>query len=297
MVRSVLKRKMLDTLRSWRAEKGAECLLIKGARQVGKSYIVAEFGRQDYESFISIDFIGSPDLKRVFDGPIDADSIYRQISLVVPGVRFVPGRTLLFLDEIQECPRARAALKYLALDGRCDVVASGSLLGIRFKEEAALASIPVGYEREVEMGPLDFEEYLWARGYGEDDIANLREYYESLMPVPVAVNQKMMQMLREYLAVGGMPAWWTPLRGRATSPLLSTSKAGCSPRISTTWLDTRKPPSACVRGRALNRCRASSQRRIRSSSIPWSRTGERRANLARPWIGSWEQVWCDGASR
>lgn len=206
MVRSVLKRKMLDTLRSWRAEKGAECLLIKGARQVGKSYIVAEFGRQDYESFISIDFIGSPDLKRVFDGPIDADSIYRQISLVVPGVRFVPGRTLLFLDEIQECPRARAALKYLALDGRCDVVASGSLLGIRFKEEAALASIPVGYEREVEMGPLDFEEYLWARGYGEDDIANLREYYESLMPVPVAVNQKMMQMLREYLAVGGMPA-------------------------------------------------------------------------------------------
>lgn len=101
---------------------------------------------------------------------------------------------------------ARAALKYLALDGRCDVVASGSLLGIRFKEEAALASIPVGYEREVEMGPLDFEEYLWVRGYGEDDIANLREYYESLMPVPVAVNQKMMQMLREYLAVGGMPA-------------------------------------------------------------------------------------------
>ena len=177
----MLRRKMLDALRSWRAEKGAECLLIKGARQVGKSYIVAEFGRQDYESFIFIDFIGSPDLKRVFDGPIDADSIYRQISLVVPGVRFVPGRTLLFLDEIQECPRARTALKYLALDGRCDVVASGSLLGIRFKEEAALASIPVGYEREVEMGPLDFEEYLWARGYGEDDIANLREYYESLI--------------------------------------------------------------------------------------------------------------------
>ena len=202
----VLKRKMLETLRAWRASKGAECLLIKGARQVGKSYIVAEFGHLDYESFVSIDFIESPELKEVFDGPLDADTIYRQISLVVPGARFVPGKTLLFLDEIQECPAARAALKYLALDGRCDVVASGSLLGIRFKEEATKASVPVGYEREIAMGPLDFEEYLWARGYDAESIEVLRGFFESREPVPSAVNQKMMQMLREYLAVGGMPA-------------------------------------------------------------------------------------------
>lgn len=200
----MLRRKMLDYLNGWRANKRQECLLIKGARQVGKSFIVDVFGKQAYASYVPIDFIKRPELKAVFEGALDAGEIYRQMSLLIPGLRLVEGETLIFLDEIQECPAARTALKYLAQDGRYDVVASGSLLGISFKEGAT--SVPVGYERQIEMHPLDFEEYLWACGYGEESLAELRGYLERMEPVPRAVHEQMMRRVREYVAVGGMPA-------------------------------------------------------------------------------------------
>ncbi len=202
----MLKRKMLDTLRSWRSQKKAECLLIKGARQVGKSYIVNHFGHQEYASHLVLDFIEHPEFRNIFQGPLDPDLIYQQISLLVPGARFVPNDTLLFLDEIQECPEARTALKYLAQDGRCDVIASGSLLGIQYKEAAERTPIPVGYERTIEMHPLDFEEFLWARGLDEQAVAGLRSHLDELAPIPQAVHTSMMRHLREYLALGGMPA-------------------------------------------------------------------------------------------
>lgn len=203
----MLQRKMLNTLRTWRSHKIHECLLIKGARQVGKSFIVKTFAASDYQQSIIIDFIENPELKAIFDGPLDADSIYSRMTLLMQGISFVPGNTLLFLDEIQECPQARSALKYLAQDDRCDVIASGSLLGIQYRsEEMGAASIPVGYERAIEMHPLDFEEYLWARGYTDESINLLRGYLDRLEPVPEAVGSKMMGLLREYLAIGGMPA-------------------------------------------------------------------------------------------
>lgn len=204
--RLVLKRKMLGYLRQWRREKRNECLLLKGARQVGKSFIVGEFGRSDYRSYIPIDFIEQPQLRAVFQGTAEPAEIYQQLSLVLPGVEFIDGETLIFLDEIQECPEARTALKYLAIDGRFDVIASGSLLGIQFREGEDQPSIPVGYEREVEMHPLDFEEFLWARGYDESATAALGRYAVDLQPVPQPVHEKMMRYLREYLAIGGMPA-------------------------------------------------------------------------------------------
>lgn len=199
----MLRRKMTTFLERWRANKHQECLLIKGARQVGKSYAVERFGERAYQHFIKIDFILEPGLREVFEGSIDADSIFRRISLVKEDARFVPGETLLFLDEIQECPLARTALKYLALDDRIDVIASSSLLGIEFKEEQT--SIPVGYERQIEMHPLDFEEFLWARGYDAQTLDGLREYAVDLAQVPNVVHEHMMGLLREYLAVGGMP--------------------------------------------------------------------------------------------
>lgn len=203
----MLRRKMLETLRDWRVHKGSECLLIKGARQVGKSFIVKAFGELDYKRFIAIDFIENPELKDIFKGSLDAGSVYSRMSLLVDGVEFIPGETLLFLDEVQECPEARSALKYLAQDSRCDVIASGSLLGIQYRETGeGLSSIPVGYERAVEMHPLDFEEFLWARGYADPSIDVLRGYLDNLEMVPRAVGDKMMRLLREYLAVGGMPA-------------------------------------------------------------------------------------------
>lgn len=202
----MLKRKMTAFLNRWRHEKRQECLLIKGARQVGKTYIVNEFG-SSYESFISIDFIQEPSLKAVFSGALTSNEIFQQLSLLLPGVRIVAGNTLLFLDEIQECPEARTALKYLAADDRCDVIASGSLLGIEYRQHdpAIRTSIPVGYERQVEMHPLDFEEFLWALGYDESATQGLASFVQSPSKIPAALNEAMMKRVREYLAIGGMP--------------------------------------------------------------------------------------------
>lgn len=202
----MLKRKMYDYLLEWKRSHGKECLLVNGARQVGKSYLVEAFGESEYEYLVEMDFIKNPELKDVFRGSLDPGEIRSRISLLMPGAHLVPGKTLLFLDEIQECPEARSAFKYLAQDGSFDVIGSGSLLGIRFREANDAPSLPVGYERQVTLHPLDFEEFLWALGYDEGAISSLRSYFERMEPVPQAVHHKMMRHLREYLAVGGMPA-------------------------------------------------------------------------------------------
>lgn len=202
----MLRRKMYSYLQAWKRSHGKECLLVNGARQVGKSFIIELFGEAEYESFVKLDFVEHPEYKDIFGGSLSADDLYSRITLFIPGVRIVPGKTLLFLDELQECPEARAAFKYLAQDGQCDVVGSGSLLGIRYRELEDAPSLPVGYERQVTMRPLDFEEFLWALGYDEGALDALRGYYERLEPVPQAVHAAMMRRMREYLAVGGMPA-------------------------------------------------------------------------------------------
>ena len=202
----LLRRKMYSYLQSWRHSHGTECLLINGARQVGKSFIVERFGEAEYESFIKLDFVEHPDYRGIFSGSLSAKDLYSRITLFVPGVKIVPGKTLLFLDELQECPEARSAFKYLAQDGRCDVIGSGSLLGIRYRELKDAPSLPVGYERQVTMRPLDFEEFLWALGYDDEALDALRGYHERLEPIPQAVHVAMMRRTREYLAIGGMPA-------------------------------------------------------------------------------------------
>ncbi len=202
----MLKRKITACLKEWKDNHGRECLLINGARQVGKSYAVEQFGLSEYESYVAIDFVKSPELKDIFSGSLDPADIYSRMTLLLPGTRLIPGKTLIFIDEIQECPAARSAFKYLAQDGRFDVIGSGSLLGVRFRELADAPSLPVGYERQITMHPLDFEEFLWARGYNQAAIDLLRGYFERIEPVPQAVHETMMRYLREYLAVGGMPA-------------------------------------------------------------------------------------------
>lgn len=202
----MLKRKIIDTLKSWKASHGKECLLVNGARQVGKSFAIEAFGRAEYESLVLIDFVKRPALKDIFVGSLSPEEIYSRMTLLIPGVRLVPGNTLIFLDEIQECPEARSAFKYLAQDGSYDVIGSGSLLGIRFSEMSGAPSLPVGYERQITMHPLDFEEFLWACGYSGESISALVSYREQMEPIPQAVHQAMMRKLREYIAVGGMPA-------------------------------------------------------------------------------------------
>lgn len=123
----MLKRKIFNTIEEWKNTKNKECLLIKGARQVGKTFIVDEFSKK-YKSYITLNFIEKPELKEIFDGDISATEIYKRMSLKIQNIKFIENNTLIFLDEIQECPNARTALKFLAIDNKYDVIASGSLL-------------------------------------------------------------------------------------------------------------------------------------------------------------------------
>lgn len=199
----MLKRKIYQQLQEWRDSHHEDCLLIKGARQVGKTFAITQFGQTEYESFIAINFIESPQLKALFDGDLSSSNIKKQMTMLIPGIQFIAEKTLIFLDEIQECPNARTALKFLAQDNTIDVIASGSLLGLSY---ASVSSIPVGYERQIEMYGLDFEEYLWALGYSEETTNTLREHFHVLEPLPDEVHKKMLEILHEFMAIGGMPA-------------------------------------------------------------------------------------------
>ena len=207
----MLKRKMLDYLKHWKATKNQECLLIKGARQIGKTFIVQRFAAEEYEESHSfeLNFLFRPELIPLFSGELSVDELTLRMSAFFPGKTFVPGETLIFLDEIQKCPQARTALKAFALDNRYDVIASGSLLGLHFGQDEELneeiPSIPVGYEKQITMFPLDFEEFLWARQVQQDIIDLLRHSFERHEKVPEELNDLMNRYLREYIVVGGMP--------------------------------------------------------------------------------------------
>ena len=199
----MLKRKVFQTLIDWKNTKKNECLLVKGARQIGKTFIIEKFGKDFYKSYIYINFLENPGQKDIFEGSLEGAEIIKKMSLVFFNIEFIPGDTLIFIDEIQECPNARTALKFLALDNRFDVIASGSLLGINYKE---VPSIPVGFETQIEMHSLDFEEFLWALDFNAQVIINVKEYFDRLERIPEAINSQMMKFFREYAVIGGMPA-------------------------------------------------------------------------------------------
>lgn len=201
---------MYNTLLKWKKEKKNECLLIKGARQVGKTYLVREFGKHEYESFVEINFQEQKSLKVIFDGDKTAEEIYKRMTANIPNIKLIPHKTLIFLDEIQKCAGARTALKFLAEDNRYDVIASGSLLGLSYgkdddRDVEPIESIPVGYEKDVTMYSLDFEEFLWSYGYTDETIAYLKSFYTSKEKVPSVIHDRFENLLREYLVVGGMP--------------------------------------------------------------------------------------------
>ncbi len=206
----MLKRKAYIKLLDWKNHHSKKCLMIKGARQVGKTYLVREFGKREYESFIEINFIKNPNLKDIFAGDIDADTIYKRLSFNIENARLIPGKTLIFLDEIQTCGRARTAIKFLAEDGRYDVITSGSLLGLTYAEDddplvEEAESNPTGYEDFLTMYSLDFEEFLWACGISDEQISNLKVYFDNNEKVDDLTNNKFELLFREFIAVGGMP--------------------------------------------------------------------------------------------
>ncbi|WP_304280116.1 ATP-binding protein [Phascolarctobacterium succinatutens] len=199
----MLRRKIYDKLLAWKNSAGKkDAVLLRGVRQCGKTYIVREFGKREYKNFIEINFIERPDMQAVFSGNLDVDSMVQQIKLSMPGCQFIPGETLLFLDEIQDAPNARTSLKFWTQDGRFDCIASGSLLGIDYKNEV---SIPVGFEQQLIMRTLDFEEFLWALGVEVNLKEMLAPYVDGAKRVPEAMHNSLNKYLQEYMVVGGLP--------------------------------------------------------------------------------------------
>ncbi len=210
----MLRRKIYDRLLEWKKSRRKDglkkCLLIKGARQVGKTYIVEEFGKNEYKSFVSVNFFKQPGLKEIFKGDLSSEEIYKRMTAYIPGIKLIPGETLVFLDEIQRCGNARTAIKFLAEDMRFDVVSSGSLMGLSYGEDddsgvETPASVPVGYETQLTMYSLDFEEFLWAYGYDEAVISDLHRYYLTNEQIPESIHNRFKSLFHEYMVVGGMP--------------------------------------------------------------------------------------------
>ncbi len=216
----MLKRKIEDTLQQWKNNPDHLPLVIMGLRQCGKTFIVRKFARENYKYVCYINFIKQPKRIAAFLGSKEVDDILLELSTQIRGANFVPGQTCFIFDEIQDCPDARTSLKFFKEDGRFDVIATGSLLGVqgygekkkkrkrKDKDNVRLGknSVPVGYEEIVQMYPLDFEEFLWANGISEQTIAFLEECMSNETPVPQGIHVAMKDLLNRYVAVGGLPA-------------------------------------------------------------------------------------------
>ncbi len=198
----MLKRKIINNLIEWKNKKNKMCLLLKGARQVGKTYIIDIFCRENYSNYIYINFFEKPSYKDIFEGNLDIETICKQLNLLFPNTNLESPDTVLVLDEIQECPKAITALKFLSIAKKFDVIATGSLLGINYKE---VASYPVGYIDHLEMHSLDFEEFCWANGINEESFKDLKTHLDTLKPIPEAIHNKMLELFKEYIVIGGMP--------------------------------------------------------------------------------------------
>lgn len=201
----MLKRKITEKLIKWKNTKSHKPLIIKGLRQSGKTYSVLEFAKLNYKSVIYINFQNNNEYKNIFAGNLEIEYLKIQISAFFKEAKFIDNDTIIILDEIQECSRARLSLKFFAMDGRYDVVATGSLLGLSGLSEDKI-SIPVGYEEEMKMFPLDFEEFIWSKGIGNDVIEEIKRCFENKEKVPLAIHNKMRELLLQYIVVGGMPA-------------------------------------------------------------------------------------------
>ena len=198
-----LKRKIDKYLIEWKNDKNRLPLIVKGARQIGKTESIENFGKNNYENVVEINFVLQKQYKNIFDDGFDVDTIIRNISLINPNFNFTTGKTLIFFDEIQDCINATTSLKSFNIDGRYDVICSGSLMGINYQE---IESNSVGNKQDYEMNSMDFEEFLWAKGYKETQIEEMYSYMLNCKPLPKVMYSVMLENFKEYMIVGGMPA-------------------------------------------------------------------------------------------
>jgi predicted AAA+ superfamily ATPase len=216
----MLKRRISDVLKKWKETLGHKPLVIMGIRQCGKTFIAKHFANENYRHVVYVNFIKEEERKVAFYGSKDVDAIILNLSAQMRNAKFVPGETCIILDEIQDCPEARTSLKFFYEDGRYDIIATGSLLGVQgygqdekkqrirkaSGQKNGSTSIPVGYEQIVEMYPLDFEEFLWANNMNSEVIEALMHCLETETPVPEGIHVAMKTLLNRYVAVGGLPA-------------------------------------------------------------------------------------------
>ena len=198
----MMKRKIDLYLQEWKQNPERKPLIVRGARQVGKTFSIREFGKS-YKSFVEINFITHPEFKGIFSQGYSAAEVEKQISFLHPDFQFVPGNTLIFFDEMQEFPDCATCLKFFKEDGRYDVVCSGSMMGLNYKD---ITSNSVGYKTDYTMYSLDFEEFLWARGYKSEQIEDLFQHLAALKPFSTLEMDVMNNLFLEFAVVGGMPA-------------------------------------------------------------------------------------------
>lgn len=198
----LLKRKIDKYLTDWKNRSDRKPLIIKGARQIGKTRSVEWFASQNYASVIEINFIEQKKYREIFNDGFEVDAILKNISLLNPELKFIPGNTIFFFDELQACPNCATSLKFFKLDGRFDVICSGSLMGISYNE---IESNSVGYKEDYEMHSMDFEEFLWAMGYNGEFTADLLSHMLDVRPLSELQMDTLMSLFRDYVIIGGMP--------------------------------------------------------------------------------------------
>lgn len=198
----LLKRKIDKYLTDWKNRPDRKPLIIKGARQIGKTRSVEWFASQNYASVIEINFIEQKKYREIFNDGFEVDAILKNISLLNPELKFIPGNTIFFFDEFQACPNCATSLKFFKLDGRFDVICSGSLMGISYNE---IESNSVGYKEDYEMHSMDFEEFLWAMGYNDEFMADLLSHMLDVKPLSELQMDTLMSLFRDYVIIGGMP--------------------------------------------------------------------------------------------
>lgn len=198
-----LKRKIDSVLLEWKSKPDRMPLIVKGARQIGKTEAIRHFAKNNYKSVVEINFILQKQYKDIFDDGFEVDTILKNISLKNPAFEFIEGETLLFFDELQDCINCATSLKAFHEDGRYDVICSGSLMGINYNE---IESNSVGNKEDYEMYSLDFEEYLWAKGYKDSQIEDLFQKMLTITPLSNVEFEVMLENFREYMILGGMPA-------------------------------------------------------------------------------------------
>ena len=190
---------------AWKNTPNKKALIVKGLRQVGKTTSVRSFAQQNYENVVYVNFKSNNSAKRIFDDDLVINRITTDLSALLPDARFVPYKTVIIFDEIQECANARSSIKAFVEDGRYDVIGTGSLLGIKGYNKKKSKGVPVGFEKTIYMKPMDFEEFLWAKGIQQNVIDYLKDSYRSLTRISETTHRAMIRYFKEYICVGGMP--------------------------------------------------------------------------------------------